>query len=195
MLRRAELSADPLWQFAQWFGEASEGGQQDPAAMTLATVDREGAPDARTVSLKDVDARGFIFTSHYGGPKGRDIEAQPRVALAFYWPSAGRQVRVVGIAERLPAAESDRYFEARSPVMRRALLAMPPSQPIADRRTLDDAVVGVVGRSGSPARPEWGGYVVRPRVMEFWQGQANRLHDRFRYEKEAEGWTLTRLTP
>lgn len=195
VLRRADLEGDPLRQFARWFHEASVSGETDPAAMTLATVDPDGAAQARTVSLKDVDARGFIFTSHYTGPKGRDIDAEPRVALVFYWPTAGRQVRVTGTAERLPGGQSARYFEARSPAMKRTLHVSPPSQPVPDRDALTKAAEALAAAGGTPPRPAWGGYVVRPLTIEFWQGHADRLHDRFRYEASGHGWELSRLAP
>ena len=132
-LHQGGLDADPLTQFARWLAEASRAPGADPFAMTLATVGTDGAPAARTVSLKDVDRRGFLFTSHYDGPKGREIEADPRVALVFYWPEQGRQVRVTGRAERLAEEESARYFEARPRASQLALLAAPQSQPIGDR--------------------------------------------------------------
>ncbi|MEM6785402.1 MAG: pyridoxamine 5'-phosphate oxidase [Bacteroidota bacterium] len=196
VLRRNDLDADPLRQFAWWFQEACKGGETDPAAMVLATVDPDGAAQARTVSLKEVDARGFIFTSHYAGPKGRDIDAEPRVALVFYWPNAGRQVRVTGVAERLPSAESARYFEARPPAMQGTLHVYPPSQPVPNRDALTQAAKALASAHGDVlTRPAWGGYVVRPLTIEFWQGQADRLHDRFRYEARSEGWELSRLAP
>lgn len=198
VLRQEDLDADPLAQFARWFGEASQEPGSDPAAMTLATVGLDGAPRARVVSLKDVDARGFVFTSHYEGPKGREIDADPRVALVFYWPGQSRQVRVTGTAERLPNEESDRYLNARSKARRLALLAHPQSEPIGDRASLEEAVAALARtRAGDEAlpRPSWGGYVVRPHAVEFWQGQADRLHDRFRYHARDGRWTVVRLTP
>lgn len=197
-LRRGDLDADPLAQFARWLGEAAGASGADPFAMTLATVGADGAPSARTVALKGVDERGFVFTSHHDGPKGREIEADPRVALVFYWPEQGRQVRVTGTAERLPEGESDRYFDARPRESRLALLAYPQSRPIGDRAGLEDRVAELARRYDGAAipRPSWGGYVVRPAAVEFWQGQSDRLHDRFLYRASGDGrWDLTRLAP
>lgn len=197
-LRRDALDPDPLVQFARWFGEADAESGSTPTSMTLATVGTDGAANARVVSLKDVDARGFLFTSRYDGPKAREIEAEPRVTLVFYWPEPGRQVRVTGTAERLPDDESARYFDARPPARQLTLLAHPQSEPVADRTAIADAVAAL-GRARAEGdalpRPSWGGYVVRPRAVEFWQGQADRLHDRFLYEAGEGRWTLTRLTP
>ena len=158
--------------------------------MTLATVGVDGAACARIVSLKDVDPRGFIFTSQYEGPKGQEIGAEPRVALVFYWPKQGRQVRVTGVAERLPHEESAGYFHARSQAMRRMLQVGTQSEPVQDRAALEDALANTPSDAEQPA---WGGYVVRPDTVEFWQGQADRLHDRFLYRAQEAGWDVTRL--
>jgi pyridoxamine 5'-phosphate oxidase len=197
-LHRGDLDADPLAQFARWLGEAASASGGDPFAMTLATVGEDGAPAARTVSLKDVDERGFMFTSHYDGPKGREIEADPRIALVFYWPDQGRQVRVTGRAERLPDRESDLFFGARPREGQLALLTSPQSRPIGDRAGLEGRVAELARLYGGRAvpRPSWGGYVVRPVTVEFWQGQSDRLHDRFLYRASGDGrWDLTRLSP
>jgi pyridoxamine 5'-phosphate oxidase len=197
-LRREDLGADPLVEFVRWLSEAATVPGADPFAMTLATVGGDGAPSARTVSLKDVDERGFVFTSQYDGPKGREMDADPRVALVFYWPEQGRQVRVTGTAERLPEEESARYFDARPRASRLALLAYPQSQPVVDRVALEVRVDDLARLYSGEAvpRPAWGGYVVRPTAVEFWQGQSDRLHDRFLYRTSGDGrWDLTRLAP
>ena len=197
VLRRRDLDADPLRQFARWF-EAARRAERDAAAMTLATVGADGAANARTVSLKDVDGRGFVFTSAYGGPKAREIDREPRVALTFYWPSQGRQVRVTGRAERLPDDASERYFAARTDAMKRAVLAHPPSAPVRDRAALEAAVADLADEPAGetpPAPGSWGGYLVWPATVEFWQGRADRLHDRFRYRSDEGGWAVTRLAP
>ncbi|GAB5518413.1 MAG: pyridoxamine 5'-phosphate oxidase [Rhodothermales bacterium] len=158
--------------------------------LTLATVGVDGAASARTVSLKEVDGRGFIFTSQHEGPKGREMQIEPRVALVFYWPSQGRQVRVTGLAEPLPHEESVVYFQARSQAMRRMLQVSTQSQPVQDRAALEEALAHT---PSDAERHAWGGYVVRPRTIEFWQGQADRLHDRFLYRMHESGWEVTRL--
>ena len=193
-----DFDADPLRQFARWLGEAVRAPCADPYAMTLATVGGDGAPSARTVSLKDVDERGFHFTSSYDGPKGREVEADPRVALVFYWAEQGRQVRVTGTTERVPEEESHRYFDARPRESQLALLAYPQSRPIQGRALLERRVAELARthRDGPVPRPAWGGYVVRPTTLEFWQGQSDRLHDRFLYRVADGGqWDLVRLSP
>jgi pyridoxamine 5'-phosphate oxidase len=196
-LHRDALDADPLVTFARWL-EAAETSDPDPYAMTLATAGPDGAPSARTVSLKGVDGRGFVFTSRYDGPKGGEIERDARVALVFYWAGQGRQVQVSGLAERLPAAESEGYFRGRPREGQLALLALPQSEPLDSRATLE-ARLADLDRSYETReipRPDWGAYLVRPRAVEFWQGQSDRLHDRFLYEaSEGGGWRLMRLTP
>jgi pyridoxamine 5'-phosphate oxidase len=196
-LRREALDADPLVTFARWL-EAAETSEPDPYAMTLATAGPEGEPSARTVSLKRVDPRGLVFTSRYDGPKGGEIDRDPLVALVFYWAGEGRQVRVSGVAERLPEEEAERYFRDRPRESQLALLALPQSEPL-DRRATLEARAAALGRTyatGEVPRPAWGAYLVRPRAVEFWQGQTDRLHDRFLYEaSEGGGWSLVRLTP
>lgn len=197
-LRRSSLGADPLVQFRRWLGEAVRAGEADPHAATLATVDPSGAPAARTVTLKGVDARGFLFTSRHDSAKARQIDADPRVGLVVYWPGQGRQVRVGGAAERVPAEESARYFRARPRPAQLALLAFPQGQPIRDRAALDRRVADLDRdyRDRALPVPAWGGYVVRPRTVEFWQGRTDRLHDRFLYRLADDGtWAITRLAP
>lgn len=198
VLRRRDLRPDPLVQVRLWLDEAVRAGSPDPHAMTLATVGRDGAPAARTVALKGVDERGLLFTSRTDSAKAREIAASPAVALVLYWPDRGRQVRVTGTADVLPAPESARFLDARPRSARLALLAFPQGQPIPDRAALDDrlAALGRQFAGRDVPTPPWAGYVVRPQTVELWQGQTSRLHDRFLYRRSGtDGWTLDRLAP
>lgn len=199
-LRRADLDPDPLVQFDRWFAEACGASDAIEAnAMTLATVDDAGAPHARIVLLKDRDARGFRFFTNYDSEKGREIAAEARVALLFHWAPLERQVRIEGVAEKIPAAESDAYFQSRPPASRLGAWASPQSAVLAGREELESRYAEVEKRFADgaiPLPPNWGGYVVRPQVIEFWQGRRSRLHDRFRYRLEpAGGWRIERLAP
>ena len=191
------MVADPIEQFAGWFEQAARDVPL-AEAMTLATVDAEGSPDARMVLLKGFGADGFRFFTNYESAKGAELEANPRAALVVYWRELDRQVRVRGTVERLSAADSDAYFASRPRDSRIAATISPQSRPI-EREELDrrfDDFVRDLG-DGDPPRPEsWGGYLVRPESIEFWQGRESRMHDRFLYEREeAGGWTIKRLAP
>jgi pyridoxamine 5'-phosphate oxidase len=192
-LDEADLDPDPLRQFESWFAAAREAGVRAPEAMALATATPHGAPSARMVLLKGVDERGFVFFTSYESRKGDELEANPRAALLFYWDPLGRQVRVEGPVERVSAEESDAYFASRPPGSRAGAAASRQSRPLADRAELERAVAAL---GGDATRPElWGGYRLRPERYEFWQHRENRLHDRFRYEREGEGWSIQRLYP
>ncbi len=196
-LRREDLAPDPIAQFRAWFAVAE---REVPLheSMTLATADAAGDPDARMVLLKGVDQRGFRFFTNSDSTKGRQLEQRPRAALILYWRELDRQVRVRGAVEPLDAGESDAYFATRPPESQLGAWASPQSEPIADRAVLDERLERARERFGADpvARPEhWGGYLVVPDEIEFWQGQVGRLHDRFRYSREADGWRLERLAP
>jgi pyridoxamine 5'-phosphate oxidase len=196
-LHRSALAADPLEQFREWYERAAE---EVPLvdAMTLATVDADGAPNARMVLLKGFGPDGFRFFTNLRSTKARELEATGRAALILYWRDLDRQVRVRGEVEKLPEAEDDAYFATRPTEARIGAWASPQSEPLPDRETLDGLVAEVAERfaGGEVPRPEsWGGYLVRPDRIEFWQGQAARLHDRFVYTREADGWTIQRLAP
>lgn len=196
-LDRASLAADPVVQFARWWEEASAEVPL-PDAMTLATVDREGHPDARMVLLKGFDERGFRFFTNYESHKAEQLGANGWAALVIYWREQDRQVRVRGTVERLDAAESDAYFATRPRESQLGAWASPQSRPIADRAELDGRVAELEARFGSDAipRPEhWGGFLVRHERVELWQGQVGRLHDRFRYVRDGESWRIERLAP
>jgi len=192
-LSEADLDPDPLRQFETWFHAAREAGMRAPEAMALATATPDGAPSARMVLLKGADERGFVFFTSYESRKGSELEANPRAALLFYWEPLGRQVRVEGRVERASAEESDAYFASRAPGSRAGAAASRQSRPLAERSELDRAVAEL---GDDVPRPEWwGGYRLRPERYEFWQHRENRLHDRFRYEREGSGWRIQRLYP
>lgn len=197
-LRRRDLAADPLRQFERWFAEAADAVSV-PEAVALATADASGAPSLRMVLAKAFDERGIAFFSHYDSRKGLELAANPRAALLFHWAPLGRQVRVEGAVERLPAAESDAYFATRPRGAQVGARASRQSRPLAARseleRRLAEVEAELAGRD--VPRPEsWGGYRVVPDAWEFWQHRDSRLHDRFRYERDAGGgWSVTRLAP
>ena len=195
-LDRDRLADDPMEQFAAWFAEAREDVPLDEA-MTLATVDEQGRPDARMVLLKGFGPEGFRFFTNYESAKGRELEANPRAALVVYWRELDRQVRVRGEVERLSAPDSDDYFASRPRESRVAASVSPQSRPI-EREELDRLFEEMLRGLGDddPVRPEhWGGYLVRPSAIEFWQGRENRMHDRFLYTREDGSWGIERLAP
>ena len=196
-LRRADLAADPIDQFASWFAQA-EREVPLAEAMTLATVDSEGAPDARMVLLKGFGPDGFRFFTNYESAKGGQLEAGGRAAIVLYWRELDRQVRARGTVDRLPEADSDAYFASRPRDSQLGAWASPQSDPIESRERLDSRLAEVSERYEGvdvPRPPHWGGYRLRPDQIEFWQGQVGRLHDRFRYSREGEAWRIERLGP
>jgi len=197
-LDETAAAREPFAQFGRWFEEAVRAQVAEPHAMTLATADADGTPAARIVLLRGWDERGFVFFTNYGSRKGRDLAAHPRAALVFYWAPLDRQVRIDGVVERLPVAESDAYFARRPRGHRVSAWASPQSEPIADRATLERAVAEAEARFAAidvPRPAFWGGYRVAPAHVEFWQGRPNRLHDRLAYARVADGWTRVRLAP
>jgi len=220
-LDRGDLAADPITQFQVWFDQARGarasgrwrgffirlyksllmGIGTDPMdinAMTLATVDGEGRPSARVVLLKGVDARGFTFFTNYASRKGRELAGNPNAALVFYWGDQEREVTVAGEVAKLPEVEADAYFRSRPLGSRIGAWASRQSEVAADRRALEAAWAErereFAGRE-VPRPAHWGGYVLDPSRVEFWQGRPNRLHDRFRYLRRPEGWVVERLFP
>ena len=221
-LRRSELDADPMVQFKRWFAQAqgerrsgrvrkffvrlyksiflgNAGPRTDVNAMTLATADSEGRPSARIVLLKGVDERGFVFFTNYGSRKGTQLDQNPKAALVFYWPDLERQVCVSGDVTRVPIAESEAYFRSRPRGSRLGAWASHQSQPVADRAELEqkwhEMEVKYPGED-IPLPPFWGGYVLYPLRIEFWQGRPSRLHDRFSYTRQPDkSWQIDRLSP
>ena len=195
-LDREQLANDPLEQFAQWFEEA-QAVVPLAEAMTLATVDADGVPNARMVLLKGFGPDGFRFFTNYESAKGEELAASPRAALVIYWRELDRQVRVRGEVERLPAGDSDAYFASRPRESRVAAAISPQSRRI-ERDELERCFAELDAEAGDdgPPRPEhWGGYLVRPDEIEFWQGRDNRMHDRFAYSRHPDEWIIQRLAP
>lgn len=198
-LLESDVDPDPLVLFGQWLQVAAASGLREPNAMTLATSTPDGHPSARVVLLKGFDARGFTFFTNYASRKGEELAANPRAALTFWWGELERQVRIEGTVERLPAAESDEYYNTRPLGSRLGAWVSAQSQVIPGRAVLEGrlAELEVEYAEQEPARPPfWGGYRVLPAVIEFWQGGANRLHDRLRYTRMPDQrWRIERLSP
>ena len=198
-LVEANAPADPLVLFADWYAAAADCGLREPTAMTLATVDPDGTPSARIVLLKGFDEAGFRFYTNYESRKGAALAANPHAALVFWWEPIERQVRVTGPVAKLDPAMSDAYFERRSRGSRLGAHASPQSRPLADRAELDRRLADVDARFADREvpRPEhWGGYIVAPEAIEFWQARRSRLHDRLRYARDGrENWRIERLAP
>ena len=197
-LRREDLNADPVAQFGAWLQAAIDADVPEPTAMTLATVGENGQPSARVVLLKGVDAQGFRFYSSYESRKGTDLEQNPKAALVFYWHALERQVRVEGSVQKLTREESERYFKSRPHGSQLGAWASQQSRAIEGREGLEARLKELESlyKEGEVPLPDfWGGYLVVPRALEFWQGRPNRLHDRFRYSRHGDTWEIARLAP
>jgi pyridoxamine 5'-phosphate oxidase len=200
ILHKSGLDADPVRQFQRWFADASAANVVQPEAMTLATVGPSGQPSARIVLLRDLDQRGFVFFTSYKGRKARELEHNPLAALVFFWEPLERQVRVEGKVERVSAEESEAYFAGRPRGSQLGAWASPQSEVLANReelkRRLEEIEAQYMKLVKVPRPPDWGGYRVVPTMMEFWQGQPSRLHDRIRYTLLPDGkWLMERLAP
>lgn len=197
VLDETHVAPDPITQFQRWFDEAMRAQAVEPTAATLATASRDGAPSARVVLIKGVDARGFAFYTDYRSLKGRELAENPRAALCVFWPELERQVRIVGRAERVSADESREYYRSRPLGSRVGAWASHQSSEIAGREDLEARVRSLERELGSdpPLPPHWGGFVLVPSSMEFWQGRPSRLHDRLEYLRVPQGWKLRRLSP
>jgi pyridoxamine 5'-phosphate oxidase len=200
-LSETDAERDPFRQFGRWFDDALAAKLPLPNAMTLATVTPQGAPSARIVLLKGVEDGGFVFYTNYLSRKGRELSARPVACLVFQWSDLERQVRIDGAVEPVSAAVSDAYYATRPAGARLSAWASAQSEKVASRKVLETAMRAVRSRyADDPPRPaHWGGYRVVPQAIEFWQGRADRLHDRLLYTRREAGteaaWTIERLAP
>jgi pyridoxamine 5'-phosphate oxidase len=198
-LRRADLDADPIAQFSKWFQQALDAKLPEPNAMTLATADDHGRPSARIVLLKNVDANGFTFFTNYESRKGRELTANPHAALVLYWAELERQVCITGTVTKVSREISAKYFGSRPKGSRLAAWVSAQSEAVTDRAALEKKLEAVAAKypgDDVPLPPYWGGYLLTPDAVEFWQGRPSRLHDRFSYMRQADNsWKLERLAP
>lgn len=196
-LSEEDCAADPLVQFEQWLNEAITAQVNEPTAVNVAAVGTDGRPNSRMVLLKEVNPRGFVFFTNYQSRKGQSLVAHPFAALTFFWPELERQVRVEGRVEKLDAAASDEYFASRPYTSRIGAWASEQSSVIADKSVLVKraAAIGLKHPLNVPRPPHWGGYIVIPDLVEFWQGRPSRLHDRIRYRLSDGLWLKERLAP
>ncbi|WP_422365821.1 pyridoxamine 5'-phosphate oxidase [Pelagibius sp.] len=195
---RADAPADPLEIFKSWLAEAESAEPNDPTALSLSTVGEDGMPSSRMVLLKGYDARGFVFYTNYESRKGRQLLGHPKAAMLFHWKSLRRQVRIEGAVEQVSAAEADEYFASRPKQSQIGAWASDQSRPLEGRFELEKRVAKFAAKYGLgkvPRPPHWSGFRVVPRLIEFWQDGAFRLHDRLVYTRVGEDWTTERLFP
>jgi pyridoxamine 5'-phosphate oxidase len=200
-LRRADLDANPIAQFQKWFEQATKTlapKNFDVNAATLATADKNGKPSARIILLKGLDERGFIFYTNYGSRKGHELSENPNAALTFYWPELERQICAAGLVEKISREESEKYFKSRPRGSQLAAWASNQSDVVKDRAALEAKWAEMEKKFPNevPLPPDWGGYVLKPERIEFWQGRPSRMHDRFQYTRQKNNsWKLERLAP
>ena len=196
-LSESSVADDPFVQFANWFDEYVNAAPLEPSAMTVSTVDGRGAPSSRVVLLKGFDPGGFVFFTNYESRKGRDLIANPRVALHFFWPELERQIEILGVAEKTSREESESYFATRPHASKLGAWASKQSETLSGREELEDRFREASGRFDNeiPCPPYWGGFRVVPSEFEFWQGRPSRLHDRICYVLAEGTWKITRLYP
>ncbi len=198
-LEETDLNSNPIEQFDEWMKEAIKSQAPEPTGMTLATSDKHGVVRTRTVLLKFYDDNGFVFFSNYESAKGQAIADNPNVSLNFWWPSFERQVIIQGQARKLDAKHSDEYFAKRPKESNIAAIVSKQSHPLGHKQSLIDDYDKMIDESKTLSQvkrpPNWGGYVVTPVEIEFWQGGAHRLHDRLRFYKTVSGWDINRLYP
>lgn len=197
-LAEKDLARDPFRQFEKWFQEAEAAKLVEPNAMSLCTTTPDGKPSARTVLLKGVDGRGFVFFSNYGSRKGRELDANPNAALVFPWLALERQVIAEGAVTKVPREESEAYFHSRPRASQLGAWVSQQSAIIAGRSVLEEGMKVLEQKYAGreiPLPPNWGGWRLAPETVEFWQGRRSRLHDRLRYRRAPDGWTVERLAP
>ena len=193
------IHANPIQQFREWFQEALDSQIKEANAMTIATVDAEGKPAARIVLLKGFDENGFIFYTNYESRKGQELATNPNIAVVFLWKDLERQIRIEGIAEKVAPSVSLNYFQSRPKGSQIGAWASPQSQVIPDRSILEQNVIDLKEKykdvDNLPIPSHWGGYQIKPTMIEFWQGRSSRLHDRICYTLEGKEWKIERLAP
>lgn len=199
-LRRKQLAKDPVAQFTLWLQDARDAKLKDATAMMLSTADAQGQPHSRVVLLKHFDEEGFSWYTYQESDKARQLAANPRASLLFYWSALERQVRIEGTVEMLDPKNAETYFQSRPEGSRFSAAASIQSSPVANRAVLEQRVAELHREhpNGNVPRPDaWGGYRIRPHRLEFWQGRADRLHDRFIYETDdsPQGWSIQRISP
>ena len=197
-LLETEVADNPFLQFGDWWQQAIESEIDEVNAMTLATASLEGVPSARIVLLKAYDEKGFVFFTNYESAKGQELAENPKASLLFFWKELERQVRITGLVEKVSAAENDEYFLSRPTGSQIGAWASPQSRVIENRSWLENRVKELAEKFKTEQLtrpPHWGGYRVKPVIIEFWQGRSSRLHDRFKYTKTEQGWKVERLAP
>ena len=198
-LLETDIASDPFTQFSRWWDDAVKSELDEINAMTLATASLTGIPAARIVLLKSVTKDGFVFFTNYNSHKGKELEENPNACLVFFWKELERQVRITGSVEKVSAKESDEYFNSRPAGSRIGAWASPQSSVIESRETIEKNILKYEEQFGGTEivrPPHWGGYIVIPTVIEFWQGRPSRLHDRMQYSKlQDENWRIERLAP
>ena len=198
-LLETNVAADPVTQFSIWWQQALDSNIDEPNAMTLATASCDGLPSARIVLLKGFNDNGFVFFTNYKSYKAIQLEENPKACLVFFWKELERQVRIVGLVKKVTAEESDNYYNSRPKYSRIGALASPQSQVVESRQWIDEQFLKLLDKykDEEPLRPDyWGGYILKPIIIEFWQGRPSRLHDRIQYTLEENGaWKIDRLAP